>query len=113
MVFVALHVLTTLLDGFAPIGVLDVFIPFHSTYRPVWLGLGAVSFDLAAAVTVTSLLRDRFGYRAWRVTHWLAYLGWPLALLHSYGTGTDPKTHWMLVLTSLCVVVVLVALSRG
>jgi methionine sulfoxide reductase heme-binding subunit len=107
--FVALHVLTALLDGFAPISVLDVFIPFHSAYRPVWLGLGAVSFDLAAAVTVTSLLRDRLGYRAWRVTHWLAYLSWPLALIHSYGTGTDPKTHWMLVLTTLCVAAVLAA----
>jgi hypothetical protein len=107
--FVALHVLTALLDGFAPIGVLDVFIPFHSAYRPLWLGLGAVSFDLAAAVTVTSLLRDRFGHRAWRITHWLAYLSWPLALIHSYGTGTDPKTHWMLVLTTLCVAAVLAA----
>jgi hypothetical protein len=47
VVFVLVHVLTTLLDGFAPIGVLDVVIPFHSAYRPVWLGLGTVSFDLA------------------------------------------------------------------
>lgn len=107
--FVGLHVLTTLLDGFAPISVLDVVIPFHSSYRPIWLGLGAVSLDLAAAVMVTSLLRDRIGFQAWRVTHWLAYLSWPLALIHSYGTGTDPKAHWMLLLTTLCVAAVLAA----
>ena len=109
VVFVLLHVVTTLLDGFAPIGVLDVVIPFRSAYRPVWLGLGTVALDLAAAVTITSLIRDRVGYRGWRATHWLVYLSWPLALVHSYGTGTDPKAHWMLALTGLCVVVVLAA----
>ena len=109
VVFVVLHVLTTLLDGFAPIRVLDVVIPFRSAYRPVWLGLGTVGFDLLAAVTITSLMRHRVGYRGWRATHWLVYASWPLALVHSYGTGTDPKAHWMLLLTGLCVVVVLAA----
>ena len=109
VVFVLLHVVTTLLDGFAPIGVLDVVIPFRSAYRPVWLGLGTVALDLAAAVTITSLIRHRVGYRGWRATHWLVYLSWPLALVHSYGTGTDPKAQWMLALTGLCVVVVLAA----
>jgi len=107
--FVLLHVMTTLLDGFAPISVIDVVVPFRSAYRPVWLGLGTVAFDLAAAVTITSLFRDRLGHRAWRATHWLAYLSWPLALIHSYGTGTDPKTHWMLLLTGLCLLGVLTA----
>ncbi|MGZ4171533.1 MAG: ferric reductase-like transmembrane domain-containing protein [Solirubrobacteraceae bacterium] len=109
--FVLLHVVTTLLDGFAPIGLLDVVIPFHSAYRPLWLGLGAVSFDLMAAVMITSLARHRFGVRVWRATHWLAYVSWPIALVHSYGTGSDPKAHWMLVLTGLCVAVVLVAVA--
>ena len=109
VVFVLLHVLTTLLDGFAPIGVLDVVIPFRSAYRPVWLGLGTVAFDLAAAVTITSLIRHRVGHRGWRATHWLVYISWPLALVHSYGTGTDPKAHWMLALSGLCVIAVLAA----
>lgn len=107
--FVAVHVATTLLDGFAPIGLLDVFIPFKSAYRPMWLGLGTVGFDLLLALVVTSLLRRRFGYRAWRTTHWLAYASWPVALVHGLGTGTDTKTHWMLVLTAGCVAMVLAA----
>lgn len=107
VVFLLLHVVTTLLDGFAPIGVIDVVVPFRSAYRPVWLGLGTVGFDLTAAVTITSLVRDRVGYRAWRLTHWLVYVSWPVALVHSYGTGSDPKTSWMLVLTGLCVAIVL------
>jgi hypothetical protein len=107
--FLALHIVTTLLDGFAPISVLDVFLPFKSSYRPIWLGLGVVAFDLMIAITVTSLLRLRLGYEAWRVTHWLAYVSWPLALVHGFGTGTDAKTGWMLAVSGVCVVVVVIA----
>ncbi len=107
--FLFVHIATALLDGFAPIRVVDVIVPFASAYRPLWLGLGAVAFDLLIAVTVTSLLRRRLGYRAWRATHWAAYASWPVALLHGLGTGSDVKTTWMLMLTAACVIVVLVA----
>ena len=109
--FLIAHIATTLLDGFAPISLLDTVIPFHSAYRPIWLGLGAVGFDLLLAVTITSLVRARLGYRAWRLTHWLAYASWPVALVHGYGTGTDARTHWMLVLTGACVLVMLAAVA--
>jgi sulfoxide reductase heme-binding subunit YedZ len=105
--FLAVHIATALMDGFAPIRLLDVVVPFGSAYRPLWLGFGAVAFDLMIAITITSLLRRRLGYRAWRVTHWLAYASWPVALLHGLGTGSDTKTHWMLVLTAGCVAVML------
>ena len=107
--FVVVHVVTTLLDGFAPITLLDIVIPFGSAYRPLWLGLGAVGFDLLIAIAITSLLRRRLGYRAWRATHWLAYASWPVALVHGLGTGTDTRTHWMLVLAAGCVAVMLAA----
>ena len=63
MVFLVLHILTSVLDSFAPISLIDAFIPFVGSYRPFWLGLGAVSFDLLLAVTITSLLRQRMGFR--------------------------------------------------
>lgn len=107
--FLLVHISTALLDGYAPITVLDVVFPFGSAYRAVWLGLGAVAFDLVLAVTITSLVRRRLGYGAWRATHWLAYASWPVALVHGLGTGTDTKTHWMLALTGGCVAVMLAA----
>ncbi len=103
VVFLAIHVLTTLLDAYAPINLQDAFIPFLSPYRPIWLGLGALSCDLIAAVVVTSLLRVRFGYGIWRMTHWLAYASWPLALAHSLGTGSDVRTSWLPLLAFICV----------
>ena len=107
--FLFVHVATALLDGFAPITLLDVVIPFGSAYRPLWLGFGAVALDLTVALIITSLLRRRLGYRSWRMTHWLAYASWPVALLHGLGTGSDTRTHWMLLLSAGCVVVMVVA----
>ena len=107
LVFVAAHVLTTVLDSYAPIGLTAVFVPFTSSYRGFWLGLGAVAFDLLLAVTVTSLLRDRLSYRAWRAVHWLTYASWPVALWHGLGTGTDTRVPWLLALDALCAASVL------
>jgi hypothetical protein len=107
--FIVVHIVTSVLDGFAPISLFDGVIPFTSAYRPVWLGLGALSFDLLIAVTLTSLLRRRFGHRAWRAVHWTAYASWPLALVHGLGTGSDTKLSWMLVIVGLSVIAVIVA----
>lgn len=117
IVLLVLHIATSVLDGFAPIGWLDGINPFGAAYRPLWMGLGAFSFDLLLAIVVTSLLRVRLGYGSWRAVHWLAYLSWPVAVLHGLGTGTDVKTWWMLMLTfaSLAAVVtaVLVRVARS
>ena len=40
--------------------------PVRVPYRPFWLGLGALALDLLLALTVTSMLRKRIGYRTWR-----------------------------------------------
>ena len=109
MVFLVLHILTSVLDSFAPIGLLDAVIPFVGSYRPFWLGLGAVSFDLLLAVTITSLARRRVGHRAWRAVHWLSYASWPVALLHGFGTGSDVKATWLLALSIGCLLAVLAA----
>jgi sulfoxide reductase heme-binding subunit YedZ len=107
--FLVVHVVTALLDGFAPITLVDVVIPFGSSYRPLWLGFGAVALDLLVALILTSLLRRRLGYRAWRTIHWLAYLSWPVAILHGFGTGSDARTHWMLALSAGCVLTMVIA----
>ncbi|HYM54041.1 MAG TPA: ferric reductase-like transmembrane domain-containing protein [Solirubrobacteraceae bacterium] len=114
MTFLALHILTSVLDSFAPISLTDAFIPFAGSYRPFWLGLGAVAFDLLIAVTVTSLLRQRMGFSTWRTIHWLTYASWPIALLHGFGTGSDVKAGgWLLALSIGCLAIVAAAvLSR-
>ncbi|MEA2493551.1 MAG: methionine sulfoxide reductase heme-binding subunit [Thermoleophilaceae bacterium] len=110
-VFVVVHVVTTILDGYTPIGVRDAFVPFAASYRPFWLGLGAVALDLLVALIVTSLLRNRLGFRAWRAVHWLAYASWPVALLHALGTGSDARSAWMVALAVVCTIAVIAAVA--
>ena len=107
--FLVLHVVTVVSDAYAPIGWKDAVIPFASPYRPIWLGFGAIASDLVLALVVTSLLRHRLGFRTWRVVHWLAYVCWPVAVVHGLGTGTDTTSGVVLVVTLICVVAVLVA----
>jgi hypothetical protein len=103
------HVVTSVLDPFASIHLLDAVVPFISNYRPLWLGLGAFASDLLLAIAITSVVRRHLGHTVWRATHWLAYLSWPVAVLHTVGTGSDVKQVWLLALTAACVVAVIVA----
>jgi predicted ferric reductase len=108
-VFLAGHVTTTVLDTFTAIPVSAVFVPLLSPYRPAWTGLGAVALDLLAAVTVTSLMRGRLGYRAWRLVHWASYGCWAAAVVHAAGTGTDAHQPWAAGLGAGCVTAVAAA----
>ena len=109
LAFLGLHILTAVVDSYAPVGWLSVVVPFASSYRPIWLGFGTVAFDLLIAVTVTSLLRTRISARLWRLVHWAAYACWPSAVIHGLGTGSDAKQPFILGVTVFCVLAVLLA----
>ena len=104
-----LHVVTAILDPFVTIGWGSVVVPFLSSYRPAQIALGAIAVDLGGAVIVTSLLRVRLGFRAWRLVHWLAYLAWPAAFVHSLTAGNDLTIWWAALIEMLCAAAVLTA----
>jgi len=83
------HVLTAVLDTYVDIRWWQAVLPFGGTYKPVWLGLGAVALDVIVVVVLTSLVRTRLGHRSWRAVHWTAYALWPIAVAHAVGSGTD------------------------
>jgi len=88
------HVLTAVADEFVDIRWWDAVLPLGAEYEPLWLGLGALSLDLALAVVVTSLLRTRIGHETWRVVHVLAYAAWTVGVVHGLGIGTDTGEPW-------------------
>lgn len=106
VVFLAVHVVTAVLDPFVHLGWAVSVMPFGASYRPLWLGLGTAAFDLLLAVLVTSALRRRLGVRRWKAVHWLAYAAWPFALFHGAGTGTDTRLPLQLWLYAACLVAV-------
>jgi predicted ferric reductase len=109
--FLAIHVITAIVDPFVTIGLAAAVFPFIAGYKPFWLGLGAISLDLIAALIVTSLLRARMSRRAWRAIHWLGYAAWPLAIVHSLGSSADARTGLVLGVLAGCVLALAAALA--
>jgi predicted ferric reductase len=107
--FLAAHVFTAVVDTFVDIRWWQVFLPFTGTYERLWLGLGALAFDLIIAVTVTSILRHRMSYRPWRAVHLMAYGAWGLGLLHGQQIGSDASTIWGAAFSFGCITLVLMA----
>jgi methionine sulfoxide reductase heme-binding subunit len=109
--FLGVHIVTAVVDPFTHLGWAAAVIPFSSGYRTFWLGLGAVAAELLAAVVLSSLLRRFIGLGTWRAIHWLAYLCWPVALVHGLGTGTDSGSAWLRGLDVTCAATVGTALA--
>jgi sulfoxide reductase heme-binding subunit YedZ len=105
-VFIVIHVLTAVLDGYVDIPIAASVIPFTSPYERFWVGLGAVSLDLMLAAIVTSLLRRHLSRRAWRAVHLLAYLSWPVAWVHSLFSSGDLRQGALFILAICCAVAV-------
>jgi methionine sulfoxide reductase heme-binding subunit len=108
-VFLAIHVLTAIADPYVTIRLIAAVVPFTSSYQPFQVGLGAIALDLIAALIITSLLRAHIGRRLWRAVHWLAYVSYPVAVLHGVTNAKDLRSGGLLVLTLACVLTVAAA----
>ncbi len=114
--FLGLHIATAILDPYVSIGWAATVLPFASAYRPLAIALGALAIDLGGAVLLTSVVRQRLGYRAWRAVHWLAYLAWPVAFAHSLMAGNDLRVWWVALIewgSAMAVAIALVARIRS
>jgi methionine sulfoxide reductase heme-binding subunit len=107
--FITVHVLTAVLDSYVSIPLLSAVIPFASGYERLWLGLGAIAFDLMLALIISSLVRGHLNRNLWRAIHLLAYLCWPVAFAHSLGPDQDMQHGWLLDLSIACALIVAAA----
>jgi predicted ferric reductase len=108
---VLLHVVLLFFDPYAQLRVVDFVAPFLGAYRPFWLGLGTVAFDVLVVVIVTSILRHRLKFGIFRVVHWSTYALWPIAFAHALGNGTDAGRQWFLAFAGCCAIAVAAALG--
>ena len=107
---VVLHLALLFLDPYAQLRLVDFVVPFLGAYRPLWLGLGTLAFDVLAVVIVTACCATALGVRAFRVVHWATYALWPIAMAHALGNGTDAGHGWFLLFAGSVRVVVAGAL---
>jgi sulfoxide reductase heme-binding subunit YedZ len=110
VVFLAIHVATSILDTYVHIGWFAIVVPFTSPYSRFWVGLGTIALDLMLAVSVSSLLRAHIKPSTWRGIHWLADASWPIAVAHTFGMGTDSRERWVIALGTLSVLSVALSL---
>ena len=87
--FVLVHVGVLLFDKYLPFSILQILIPFIDTYRPLWVGLGIISFYLLLLVTFTFYLRQRIGSKTFRSIHVLSLVSYLGTTLHGLFAGTD------------------------
>lgn len=113
VVFLVVHIASAIIDGYVALGWIDAVVPFVAGYHPIWIGLGAIAFDLVLAVIVTSLLRARLSQRVWRSVHMASYALWPLALVHGLGIGgSDTRLTWVIGLNVVCAAAVAASITR-
>jgi predicted ferric reductase len=109
IVFLVIHIITTIADSYVSTGILSVFVPMTSSYHRVAIAIGAVGFDLILAVWISSLLKARIENRSWRFIHWFSWLAFTAAIAHSLLIGTDTRSGLGLALVVVCALTVLVA----
>ena len=105
------HGLTLLGDSFLRPSLLDVALPFASSYKTLWTTMGIVAFWALALLGGSYYLRARIGVQRWRRLHRLTALAWVLGLAHSLGEGTDAGQTWFLAMTAIVAVPPLVLLA--
>jgi sulfoxide reductase heme-binding subunit YedZ len=88
-IFIALHVFWLAIDSQSHLTTRSIVVPFISSYRPFWTGLGIVAGELLLALAVTNHYRKRLRYSTWRRLHYLNFAVWGAATLHGLGAGTD------------------------
>lgn len=94
LVFTGVHVLAVWIDPFTRFGWAEVFLPFVSHYRPVWMAFGIVALYLGIAIGISTWVRPWIGYKWWRRLHILTLLSFLLVTIHGITTGSDTRTWW-------------------
>jgi sulfoxide reductase heme-binding subunit YedZ len=109
LVFIAIHLVATVLDPFMHFGLAGALVPFASGYRTIGMAAGIVAGYLMLAVWITSRLQRLIGWRTWRALHYAVYV---LAIAHTLVTGEDASTSWgrWIVVGSVLLVAALTAL---
>ena len=107
---IGIHVLAIAADSFLPFSLVQLLVPFTSTYRPLWTGLGIAAAEILLALAVTNHYRRRLPYGFWRKAHYLNFAVWGLASAHGLMAGTDRGASWLAILYGISVATVLMLL---
>jgi sulfoxide reductase heme-binding subunit YedZ len=104
---IGVHILAIAGDSFLPFSLTQLIVPFTSTYRPLWTGLGIAAAEILLALAITNHYRKRLPYTFWRKAHYLNFAVWTLASFHGLMSGTDRGAAWLAIIYGVAVACVL------
>ena len=107
IVATVVHLVALALDGFVQFGLVELFVPGASVYRPVAVSLGIIAFYGLLIVSGSFYIKKRIGQKTWRAIHFTSFGLFGAAAAHGLLAGADsavPWVYWMYVLSSAAVV---------
>lgn len=94
LAFAMFHAIILVGDRFIGFTLAQIAIPFASSYLPLSVGLGQIGFYAMLIVTFSFYVRQRLGYKAWRLIHYAGFVVYVIALFHGLASGTDSALPW-------------------
>jgi predicted ferric reductase len=88
------HALVMLPDPYAQFTLVDMTVPFASSYRPLAVGLGIIVLYGSAIVTLSFYAKRWIGQKLWRAVHYTSFLLFVGALVHGVMAGADTQAWW-------------------
>lgn len=83
------HAVVLLFDSYYIYTASDLLIPFTGPYRPLWVGVGTLSFYLLLLTSGSFYARRWIGAKAWRYLHYFTFLAFLMVTAHGWAAGTD------------------------
>jgi DMSO/TMAO reductase YedYZ heme-binding membrane subunit len=89
------HMIALSMDEFIDFTWFDILVPGVSTWEPLAVTLGVVSFWTLLAVSFSFYIKKWIGQAAWRSLHYLSFGAFAAALAHGVMAGTDTLNPWV------------------
>ena len=111
IVAIVVHGVSLLGDSFLHPSIVDISIPFASSYKTFWTSLGIVGGWGLILLGLSYYARRWVGAVRWRKLHRFTALAWLLGLGHSLGEGTDAGQLWFLAMVAVVAIPALALLA--
>jgi sulfoxide reductase heme-binding subunit YedZ len=112
MVAIAVHALALIGDRYLHPSLLDVTVPFLSSYKTLPTSIGILAGWGMIFLGLSYYARRRIGITRWKALHRFTVLVWLGGLIHTFTEGSDAGRLWfvaLIVLTAAPAAVLLIA----
>ncbi len=101
LAFALFHGLVLLGDQYIHYTLLQILVPFATSYRGFWVGLGQLALYALVPITFTFYFRRRIGAATWRAIHYGSFITFALITVHGLLSGSDTANPVVLAMYAL------------